>query len=158
MTTAGRRAGAFAAAQLKRPQSRGSTRRLVADLDPRKAHGPVQDKPAPGRSRRSNGPRTRSTAPFAAFGAPARSTRPSPKSPRAQNELDNATSPRDFHRAARRHFMPAAARRADSADRLRRRPDFSSLERHLFKITSQIEALQRPDGIEQSITAFPQAS
>jgi len=33
-------------------------------------------------------------------------------------------------------------------------PDFSSLERHLFKITSQIEALQRPDGIEQSITAF----
>jgi localization factor PodJL len=33
-------------------------------------------------------------------------------------------------------------------------PDFSSLERHLFKITSQIEALQRPDGIEQSIAAF----
>src|SRR4051812_25301360 len=32
-------------------------------------------------------------------------------------------------------------------------PDFSSLERHLFKITSQIEALQRPDHIEQ-ITAF----
>ena len=33
-------------------------------------------------------------------------------------------------------------------------PDFSSLERHLVKITSQIEALQRPDGIEQSIAAF----
>ena len=33
-------------------------------------------------------------------------------------------------------------------------PDFSSLERHLIKITSQIEALQRPDGIEQSIAAF----
>ena len=33
-------------------------------------------------------------------------------------------------------------------------PDFSSLERHLFKITSQIEGLQRPDGIEQSIAAF----
>jgi localization factor PodJL len=33
-------------------------------------------------------------------------------------------------------------------------PDFSTLERHLFKITSQIEALQRPDGIEQSIAAF----
>ena len=33
-------------------------------------------------------------------------------------------------------------------------PDFSSLERHLFKITSQIEALQRPDGTEQSIAAF----
>jgi localization factor PodJL len=33
-------------------------------------------------------------------------------------------------------------------------PDFFTLERHLFKITSQIEALQRPDGIEQSIAAF----
>ena len=33
-------------------------------------------------------------------------------------------------------------------------PDFSMLERHLFKITSQIEALQRPDHLEQSIAAF----
>jgi localization factor PodJL len=33
-------------------------------------------------------------------------------------------------------------------------PDFSSLERHLLKITSQIESLQRPDHIEQSIAAF----
>jgi localization factor PodJL len=33
-------------------------------------------------------------------------------------------------------------------------PDFSTLERHLFKITSQIEALQRPDKIEQSVAAF----
>jgi localization factor PodJL len=33
-------------------------------------------------------------------------------------------------------------------------PDFSSLERHLVKITSQIEALQRPDKIEQSVAAF----
>ena len=33
-------------------------------------------------------------------------------------------------------------------------PDFSSLERHLIKITSQIEALQRPDHMEQSIAAF----
>jgi localization factor PodJL len=33
-------------------------------------------------------------------------------------------------------------------------PDFSALERHLVKITSQIETLQRPDGIEQSIAAF----
>jgi localization factor PodJL len=32
--------------------------------------------------------------------------------------------------------------------------DFSGLERQLFKITSQIESLQRPDGIEQSIAAF----
>ncbi len=33
-------------------------------------------------------------------------------------------------------------------------PDFSSLERHLIKITGQIDALQRPDGVEQSIVAF----
>ena len=33
-------------------------------------------------------------------------------------------------------------------------PDFSSLERHLVKITSQIEALQRPDNVEQSIATF----
>src|SRR6202011_5337530 len=33
-------------------------------------------------------------------------------------------------------------------------PDFSGLEKYLLKITSQIEALQRPDGIEQSIAAF----
>ncbi|WP_439371594.1 hypothetical protein [Bradyrhizobium sp. DASA03120] len=33
-------------------------------------------------------------------------------------------------------------------------PDFSSLERHLLKITSQIEALQRPDNAEQAINAF----
>ena len=33
-------------------------------------------------------------------------------------------------------------------------PDFSALERHLFKITSQIQALQRPDHLEQSIEAF----
>jgi localization factor PodJL len=33
-------------------------------------------------------------------------------------------------------------------------PDFSSLERHLVKITSQIESLRQPDHIEQSIAAF----
>lgn len=33
-------------------------------------------------------------------------------------------------------------------------PDFSSLERHLLKITSQIESLQRPDNTEQAISAF----
>ncbi|GLH78652.1 hypothetical protein SSBR45G_35610 [Bradyrhizobium sp. SSBR45G] len=34
-------------------------------------------------------------------------------------------------------------------------PDFSQLERHLLKITSQIEALHRPDdGVEQSIAGF----
>ncbi|WP_454616389.1 hypothetical protein [Bradyrhizobium cenepequi] len=43
---------------------------------------------------------------------------------------------------------PAAAEPAPAG------PDFSSLERYLIKITSQIEALQRPDHVEQSIAAF----
>ena len=33
-------------------------------------------------------------------------------------------------------------------------PDFSSLERHLLKITSQIESLQRPDNTEQAVNTF----
>ena len=33
-------------------------------------------------------------------------------------------------------------------------PDFSSLEQHLLKITSQLESLRQPDHIEQSIVAF----
>jgi localization factor PodJL len=52
-----------------------------------------------------------------------------------QSELENA-APRPMAPA-----MPAG-------------PDFSTLERHLLEITSQIAALQRPDGIEQSIAAF----
>jgi localization factor PodJL len=43
--------------------------------------------------------------------------------------------------------VPAAASAAAG-------PDFSSLERYLLKITSQIEAMQCPDHIEQSIAAF----
>ena len=35
-------------------------------------------------------------------------------------------------------------------------PDFSSLERHLLKITSQIEALQRPDHVEEFDCRLPQ--
>lgn len=33
-------------------------------------------------------------------------------------------------------------------------PDFSLLERHLLKITSQIESLQRPDNTEQAVNTF----
>jgi localization factor PodJL len=65
-----------------------------------------------------------------------------------QNELDNF-APRP---AAPRRAPPAAPQMPAPA--MQAAPDFSSLERHLFKITSQIEALQRPDGIEQSISAF----
>src|ERR1019366_3874045 len=60
-----------------------------------------------------------------------------------QSELDN-TSPRQMPPRAAPPMAPA----------MPTGPDFSTLERHLFKITSQIEALQRPDGIEQSIAAF----
>jgi localization factor PodJL len=64
-----------------------------------------------------------------------------------QNELDNAAPrPMPAHNAP--PVAPAAAPATPSG------PDFSTLERHLFKITSQIEALQRPDGIEQSIATF----
>ena len=71
-----------------------------------------------------------------------------------QNELDNA-SPRQMPPRSAPSIapgMPTAP--AMSAPVAPAGPDFSSLERHLFKITSQIEALQRPDGIEQSIAAF----
>jgi localization factor PodJL len=58
-----------------------------------------------------------------------------------QNELD-APPPRSMPQRQAPAMAPASPS-----------PDFSSLERHLFKITSQIEALQRPD-IENSIAAF----
>jgi localization factor PodJL len=64
-----------------------------------------------------------------------------------QNELDNV-APRPIAPRAAPPMAPAMAPAAPAG------PDFSSLERHLLKITSQIEALQRPDGVEQSIAAF----
>jgi localization factor PodJL len=71
-----------------------------------------------------------------------------------QNELDNPAA-----RAAPPRGAPAAAAiqaapNMPEGQNMPAGPDFSALERHLFKITSQIEALQRPDGIEQSIAAF----
>ena len=71
-----------------------------------------------------------------------------------QNELDGPT-PRQMPRNAPQTapstppMPPVAPPPAAPAG-----PDFSSLERHLIKITSQIEALQRPDHVEQSIAAF----
>jgi localization factor PodJL len=62
-----------------------------------------------------------------------------------QNELD-APPPRAMPQRQAPPIAPAMAQPSQT-------PDFSSLERHLFKITSQIEALQRPD-IENSIAAF----
>jgi localization factor PodJL len=72
-----------------------------------------------------------------------------------QNELDNVAP-----RAMPRRSAPPIAPSLPTAPAMAPPPppppgpDFSSLERHLFKITSQIEALQRPDVTEQSIAAF----
>jgi localization factor PodJL len=64
-----------------------------------------------------------------------------------QHELDHA-APRPMTPRSAPPIVPAMPPAAPPG------PDFSTLERHLVKITSQIEALQRPDGIEQSIAAF----
>ena len=64
-----------------------------------------------------------------------------------QHELDHA-GPRPMTPRSAPPIAPAMPPAAAPG------PDFSTLERHLVKITSQIEALQRPDGIEQSIAAF----
>ncbi len=62
-----------------------------------------------------------------------------------QNELDGPSS---------RQTPSAPVPPRQAAPMAPAGPDFSSLERHLLKITSQIEALQRPDHVEQSIAAF----
>ncbi len=81
--------------------------------------------------------------------------RPSP--PLSPASLDSAIT----EIAARQHELEYAAPRPmpprsapPIAPAMPAGPDFSTLERHLLKITSQIDALQRPDGIEQSIAAF----
>ncbi|MDE5455632.1 hypothetical protein GWE18_22885 [Bradyrhizobium sp. CSA112] len=76
-----------------------------------------------------------------------------------QNELD---SPQPRQMPLRNGAPTVAAAKPNSAQPNSAQPmqaapagpDFSSLERHLLKITSQIEALQRPDHVEQSIAAF----
>jgi len=74
-----------------------------------------------------------------------------------QNELD-APAPRQMPPRSAPPTAPSAPPMAayapPTAPAQPAGPDFSSLERHLLKITSQIEALHRPDHIEQSITAF----
>jgi localization factor PodJL len=86
-----------------------------------------------------------------------------------QSELDKATPlpkpapPRSAPPAAPVIAPPAAPVMAppatpvlapELAPSIAPSPDFSVLERHLLKITNQIEALRRPDGLEQSIAAF----
>jgi localization factor PodJL len=71
-----------------------------------------------------------------------------------QSELDNF-APRPMPPRAAPPIAPAMAPPASAmAPPAPAAPDFSGLEKYLLKITSQIEALQRPDGVEQSIAAF----
>jgi localization factor PodJL len=74
-----------------------------------------------------------------------------------QNELDNVAPPPMVRSAPpiappRAYAPPPAAAYAPPPPPPG--PDFSSLERHLFNITNQIESLRRPDHIDQSIAAF----
>jgi localization factor PodJL len=75
-----------------------------------------------------------------------------------QSELDNAPPARQMPPRHASPTVPSAPPMASyappSAPPTPAGPDFSSLERHLLKITSQIEGLQRPDHIDQSIAAF----
>ena len=64
-----------------------------------------------------------------------------------QNELDSFAAQPVLRNAP--PIAPAAAYAPPPPG-----PDFSALERHLVKITSQIESLRQPDHIEQSIAAF----
>src|SRR4029077_7100630 len=68
-----------------------------------------------------------------------------------QNEFDSAPPARQAPPTAP---PPPPTAAPPSAPPTPAGPDFSSLERHLLKITSQIDALQRPDHIDQSIAAF----
>src|SRR4051794_32383414 len=76
-----------------------------------------------------------------------------------QSELDGFT-PRQMPPRAAPSIAPAAAPYAPPAPPAyappppQPGPDFSALERHLLKITSQIESLQRPDNTEQAINGF----
>ncbi|MBR0840741.1 SEL1-like repeat protein [Bradyrhizobium liaoningense] len=73
-----------------------------------------------------------------------------------QSELDGF-APRQMPPRAAPPIAPMAAPMAPPAPAYAPPPpgpDFSSLERHLLKITSQIESLQRPDNTEQAIAAF----
>jgi localization factor PodJL len=79
-----------------------------------------------------------------------------------QTELDHAAVPPAPRRSSPARPSPshaaspatAPASAVATAPATPAGPDFSILERHLAQIASQIEALQRPDWIEQSIAGF----
>jgi localization factor PodJL len=69
-----------------------------------------------------------------------------------QNELDG--TPLRLPRRSTPPITPPPAAPTPPLPATPAAPDISGLERQLLKITSQIEALPRPDAIEQSIAAF----
>jgi localization factor PodJL len=74
-----------------------------------------------------------------------------------QSELDNPPPRQMPPPQAQFQASPVQAPPAQvppSAPAMPQGPDLSLLERHLIKITGQIEALQRPDHLDQSIKAF----
>lgn len=73
-----------------------------------------------------------------------------------QSELDapRAQPPRQAPPTAPQAAAPVQPQTAAPRPPAPTGPDFSALERHLIQITSQIEALQRPTGTEESIAAF----
>jgi localization factor PodJL len=73
-----------------------------------------------------------------------------------QNELDGVPPAQEMSQRNAPPMASAAPPTAahEVASTAPAGPDISSLERHLLKITSQIEAMRRPDEIDQSIAAF----
>jgi localization factor PodJL len=73
-----------------------------------------------------------------------------------QNELDGVLPPQEMSQRNAPPMASAAPPTAahEVASTAPAGPDISSLERHLLTITSQIEAMRRPDEIDQSIAAF----
>jgi localization factor PodJL len=75
-----------------------------------------------------------------------------------QSELDGIAPPTSRRSPAPVAPPPAAPAPAPApapaAPAPAHSPEFSRIERQLLKINTQIETLRRPDGIEQSITAF----
>jgi localization factor PodJL len=69
-----------------------------------------------------------------------------------QSELDGP--PRQMPSRQAPPMAPAMSMPMAPAPAAPAGPDFSSLERHLFKITNQIDALRRPDVSEQTIAGF----
>ncbi len=151
------------------PAERGVARQLndaISRLDARLSQISSRAQTKPARDKQSPAPAVE-TAPMPTYRAspplsPASLDLAVAEIAARQNELDSAASA-----IATRSLLPpvspapplppvtpAVPALPPVAPAIPQGPDFSSLERHLVRITSQIEALQRPDDIEQSIAAF----